>query len=60
MFAEAFFAYASNPNAMKSLYPEAAKYLRDIINANSELSKYLHLSENQQQSRPYFSKNGAA
>jgi len=42
---------------MKSLYPEAAKYLRDIINGNPELSKYLHLSENHQQPHPYFSKN---
>jgi hypothetical protein len=44
LFAEAFRNYISNPNAIKSKFPKTAARLRDYINTNPNLNKYLHLN----------------
>lgn len=56
LYAEAVRAYLTDPNAMKAHYPEVAKYLRDMINTNPRLNKYLHLSDNSGNinANPYF------
>lgn len=53
LFAEAVYAYLTNPNAMKARYPAAAQYLRDFINTHPDINKYLHLSFNGK--TPYYS-----
>lgn len=44
LIVEALRHYTVDPNSMKSLYPELAKYLRQVVNPHPEVSKIIQLN----------------
>ncbi len=44
-FAEGVRSYLTDPNAFKSKYPEAAKFLRGVVNTDPRMRRLLMLSQ---------------
>jgi len=44
-FAEGIRQYLTDPNGFKARYPEAAKYLRGVVNTNPKMNRLLMLSQ---------------